>query len=100
MPSRPPVFRPKGWQPAPRKRPQVQDPFYGSAEWKRLREACLARDGHRCTDPHCTTPERGANGRLIADHIVPRREGGEDALPNLRTLCSACDNRRHGRRGG
>lgn len=100
MPSRPPIFRAPGWQPAPRKRPQVQEAYYGSAEWKRLREACLARDGHRCTNPHCTTPERGAGGRLIADHIIPRREGGEDALTNLRTLCPACDNRRHGKRGG
>jgi 5-methylcytosine-specific restriction endonuclease McrA len=48
--------------------------------------------------PDCPTPERGRGGVLIADHIEPRREGGPDELWNLRTLCSFCDGRRHGRR--
>lgn len=100
MPSRPPLYRPPGWKPAPAKRPEVQDPYYSSGAWKRLRAACLRRDAFRCTFEHCTTPNRGQDGRLIADHIVPRREGGADDLANLRTLCPACDNRRHGKRGG
>ncbi len=95
MPSRPPAHRPMGWKPAPSKRPEVQDPFYGSAEWKRLRAACIQRDGGRCVARDCKTPDRGHGGRLTADHIVERRKGGPDALTNLRTLCALCDGRRH-----
>jgi 5-methylcytosine-specific restriction endonuclease McrA len=99
MPTRPPIFRPPGWSPAPRKRPQIQDRFYGTQEWRKLREVCVARDGFRCTATDCTTLHRGHGGRLIVDHIVERRLGGPDQPSNLRTLCPACDNRRHGRRG-
>lgn len=102
MPTRPVVHRPPGWKPAPAKRPEAQDPFYGTAEWKRLRSATLKRDGYQCVglpgEP-CRTLGQGRGGRLIADHIQPRRAGGADKLSNLRTLCPACDNRRHGRRG-
>lgn len=80
------------------KRAAVQDPYYGTYEWKKLRAACIARDNGRCTAPTCTTVDRGYGGRLIADHIVERRAGGADALFNLRTLCPTCDNRRHGKR--
>jgi hypothetical protein len=38
MPTKPPTFRAPGWKPAA-KRKQVQDPFYQSALWKRLRAA-------------------------------------------------------------
>jgi 5-methylcytosine-specific restriction endonuclease McrA len=97
MPTKPPTFRAPGWKPAA-KRKQVQDPFYQSPLWKRLRAACLARDGYQCTMADCPTPDRGRSGVLIADHIKPRREGGADELWNLRTLCPFCDGRRHGRR--
>ena len=97
MPSRPPVFRPVGWKPAPRKRPEIQDPYYGTAEWKRLQRACLERDGYRCTDPNCTTQNRGHGGKLIAHHGKERRKGGADALWNLTTLCFACHERAHQR---
>lgn len=102
MPQRPPKHHPPGWRPAPAKRAAVQDPYYGTAAWKKLRAAALKRDDYQCVglpgDP-CRTPDRGRGGRLHVDHIQPRRDGGPDALPNLRTLCPACDNRRHGRRG-
>ena len=94
MPTKPPTFRAPGWKPAA-KRQQVQDPFYQSPLWRRLRAACLARDGYQCTMAGCPTPDRGRGGVLIADHIKPRREGGPDELQNLRTLCSFCDGRRH-----
>jgi 5-methylcytosine-specific restriction protein A len=97
MPSKPPLYRPRGWKPAP-KRPEVQEPYYQSAEWRRLRRLCLERDRYRCTTPGCPTSGRGQGGRLIADHIVERRDGGADALSNLRTLCSFCDGVRHGHR--
>jgi 5-methylcytosine-specific restriction endonuclease McrA len=97
MPNKPPVYRPPEWKPAS-KRPDVQEPYYQSAEWRRLRQQCLERDGYQCTRPDCPTPGRGRGGRLVADHIVERRDGGLDALPNLRTLCSYCDGVRHGYR--
>jgi 5-methylcytosine-specific restriction endonuclease McrA len=33
--------------------------------------------------------------RWICDHIIARKDGGADELWNLRTLCTACDARRH-----
>jgi 5-methylcytosine-specific restriction enzyme A len=99
MPNKPPTFRPPGWAPAPRKRQEVHDPYYGTQAWKRTRAAVLERDHYRCSAIDCTTPARGAGGRLIVDHVVERRDGGADHVSNLRTLCPSCDNRRHGRRG-
>ena len=99
MPWKPPVHRPAGWSPAKRVRTDAMDRFYDTAAWQRLREQIKRRDGHRCTAATCRTPDRGHGGRLIVDHIVPRRQGGSDAPDNLRTLCPACDNRRHGQRG-
>ncbi|MDO9712443.1 HNH endonuclease [Paracraurococcus lichenis] len=63
------------------------DPFYRSPEWQALRRAALKRDGHRCTTPGCTSTKR-----LTVDHIVSRRAGGANALPNLMTRCIDCDN--------
>lgn len=99
MPLRPPTFRAPGLVPAPNKRPEAHDPYYGSAEWKRLRIACLKRDGFRCAELDCETPNRGKGGRLIAHHIIDRRKGGPDTLANLRTRCPACDNRGHAEKG-
>jgi 5-methylcytosine-specific restriction endonuclease McrA len=58
----------------------------------------LARDGHRCT--HCGASVRGKGGARI-DHIVPLREAPGLAYEptNLRTLCTACDARRHREKG-
>ena len=70
------------------------DPYYQTPEWRALRKACVARDHGRCTTPGCT------HHGFIADHIVPRTKGGQDALSNLRTLCRTCDNRRHADKGG
>jgi 5-methylcytosine-specific restriction endonuclease McrA len=94
MPFAPPIHRG-----VPQPPPKKTDPFYQSPEWKALRQLVLARDRHRCIWPDCTTPGRGYGQRLIVDHIQPRREGGADVPANLRTLCPACDNRRHGRKG-
>ena len=33
--------------------------------------------------------------RLRAHHVVPREEGGPDALENLTTLCNPCHRRVH-----
>jgi 5-methylcytosine-specific restriction enzyme A len=98
VPQRPPLHRPPGWHPTPRG-PARPDPYYQSAEHRAFRAAVLQRDGYRCTDPLCTTWERGAGGRLIADHRIPRRAGGSNDPSNGRTLCPACDNRRHPEKG-
>jgi 5-methylcytosine-specific restriction enzyme A len=99
MPTKPPTFRPVGWTPAPNKRPEVHDRFYGTQAWKRIRSEVLKRDGHRCTASDCRTPSGGLGGRLVVDHIIERRNGGADHISNLRTLCPSCDNRRHARKG-
>jgi 5-methylcytosine-specific restriction endonuclease McrA len=96
MPSRPPIHRPPGWRPHP-KRPEVQQRFYGTAEWKRLREAALRRDGFRCTwidhGIRCLRPA------VVVDHIVERTDGGADTLENLRSLCRDHDAIRHRDKG-
>jgi 5-methylcytosine-specific restriction endonuclease McrA len=99
MPTRPPTFRPPGWTPAPNKRLEACEPYCGTQAWKRLRAQVVMRDGYQCMARDCSTPYRGIGGRLIVDHVVERRKGGADHPSNLRTLCSNCDNRRHGRRG-
>ena len=63
------------------------DPYYRSAEWRLLRKAALLRDGG-----HCATPGCEAKASHV-DHIVPRKAGGADALPNLRSLCASCHSR-------
>jgi len=95
MPKRPPVHRPAGWKPAERIYVPERDDFYHAAEWRRLRAAVKKRDRYRCVMPDCETPGRGGGGRLTVDHVVPRDQGGPDAMHNLRTLCSACDGKRH-----
>lgn len=62
------------------------DPFYHTPQWRALRTACLKRDHYRCTVPGCT------DRATTVDHIKRRRDGGADALHNLRSLCSTHDN--------
>ena len=66
---------------------KAADPFYFSPEWRALRLACFKRDRFKCTEPGCD--ERAC----VADHIVSRRNGGQDVLANLRALCRTHDNR-------
>jgi 5-methylcytosine-specific restriction endonuclease McrA len=99
MPTKPPVHRPPGWKP-PSRDPNAPDPYYKSKAHLRWRAAVLKRDGYTCTDPRCPTPNYGRGGRLIADHIVSRRDGGSDTdVNNGQTLCPACDNRKHRAKG-
>jgi len=57
--------------------------YYRTKAWKALRRAVLARDGGRCR--YC--------GRVArqADHIIPRKRGGADALENLVACCAPCN---------
>ena len=63
-------------------------PFAGARDRYRrlpqpLRQAVLARDGHRCT--RC-----GSTDALEVDHIQPQSRGGSDDPRNLRVLCRDC----------
>jgi len=74
------------------------DKFYSSPEWRALRRKVLARDGHCCT--MCGVSVRG-KGQSRVDHIqsVKARPDLALAAANCRTLCPACDNRRHSAKG-
>jgi 5-methylcytosine-specific restriction enzyme A len=61
--------------------PKEADPYYLTPEWRELRRQTLERDGGVCTVPGC------GRAAVVADHIVSRKAGGADALPNLRSLC-------------
>jgi 5-methylcytosine-specific restriction endonuclease McrA len=63
----------------------MSDPYYRTREWRELRSAALARDHYTCVVPGC-----GASATHV-DHIKRRRDGGADALPNLRSLCATHD---------
>jgi len=67
----------------------MSDPFYRTARWRKLRELVLSRH------PFCVTPGCGAVA-VVADHLVPRSEGGADSLENLVGRCIPCHNARRG----
>ncbi|MCB9512775.1 MAG: HNH endonuclease [Candidatus Latescibacteria bacterium] len=57
-----------------------------------LRRKILARDGHRCQGPGCTSTRY-----LEVHHRKPRANGGTNDPSNLITLCSACHQLHHAR---
>jgi 5-methylcytosine-specific restriction protein A len=58
------------------------------AAWAALRLKVLDRDGWTCQ--LCGKPlEKGPDA--TADHIVAKKNGGEDALYNLRAACRSCN---------
>lgn len=56
--------------------------YYQTKAWRRLSRAAIRRDGECAV---CM-----GTYRLTANHIIPRREGGPDSLPNLMTMCGPC----------
>jgi 5-methylcytosine-specific restriction enzyme A len=90
MPRRSPQHRPVGWQPAPKRNDPVHRRYHTQA-WQQTRRAVIARDAGLCT--LC-----GGPGNTV-DHIREVRDGGTDALSNLRLICAACHNRRHPDKG-
>ena len=72
--------------------PRVQrDRRYSSTNWRRARDATLARDGYRCQA--CGRQGRAGDRWLVADHKTPpHRYGGAFAdLDNLWCLCRGCN---------
>jgi 5-methylcytosine-specific restriction endonuclease McrA len=66
------------------------NPYYWSAHWRSLRQACLQRDRHTCVVAGC-----GSRHGLIVDHIQTRPNvpypTAADVITNLRTLCATHD---------
>lgn len=65
-------------------RESVAETWMNNPIWRRLRLACLRRDGYKCR--RCRKKGKGYQ----AHHIIPRDEGGGDYLGNLVTLCTKC----------
>lgn len=58
--------------------------------WRRRRALVLQRDGYRCQ-----VQGQGCTGQAThVDHVVPRGQGGTDALDNLRAACAHCNTSR------
>ena len=66
-----------------RGKPYQPDPYYQTPEWRMLRFDTLRRDKNTCR--YC-----GAYAHQ-ADHVIPRKRGGLDALSNLVACCSSCN---------
>jgi 5-methylcytosine-specific restriction endonuclease McrA len=81
-----------------KRKPKGTDPFYLTPEWHATRVRVLRRDGYTCTS--CGASVRG-KGLSRVDHIRTRKDAPHLAMDpnNLRTLCAACDNRRHSEKG-
>lgn len=56
--------------------------------WRRLRARVLARDHGLCQI--CDHNGFVTPGNIV-DHIVPKAEGGTDAMDNLQVLCPECN---------
>jgi HNH endonuclease len=75
------------------KKPQ---PAFARAISKELRALVLDRNGFTCQmcgavagEPHPYDPGRKA--RLHIGHVIDKSMGGKDELPNLRAICSVCN---------
>lgn len=65
---------------------------YASASWLRTRKQVIARDGGICQA--CGLPVSMDAGDAQVDHIIPKRDGGTDALENLQLLHRSCHSKK------
>lgn len=74
---------------------------YG-AKWRRLRKLVLNRDPIcKCVDDSCQCGGGGCmKASTDADHIIPKRDGGLDRMPNLQGLCHDCHSSKTAREDG
>lgn len=70
-------------------RPNAAQRGYCSKAWRQTRLAVIARDLGVCQLCGCVVESYAQ-----VDHIVPKAEGGSDAMSNLRLLCPSCHSRR------
>lgn len=89
MPWRVPTFRVR-WYKRPDDRPSSHARGYGSAAWKRVRLAVIARDGGACRQ--CgTLCHRPGDGHVDHIHRKPSSEVAEATpLEGLQLLCRRC----------
>lgn len=85
--------RSSGWQQWQQQRGSVTERGYGG-RWQRLRLKVLKRDDYLCQQCQALGLLTRASH---VDHIVPKSQGGDDALANLQSLCPACH---HAKTGG
>jgi 5-methylcytosine-specific restriction enzyme A len=80
----------------PRRRPNAPSaPLYASSAWRRLVQEVIAERGRRCEAEDCASPDRGASGRVVADHIVELKDGGPELdKNNIKLLCHQCHARK------
>jgi 5-methylcytosine-specific restriction protein A len=65
--------------------PKITDPHYLTAEHRAWRDEVLRRAGGRCQWPGCGS----SSGRMFADHIRERKDGGDPLDPaNGQCLCA------------
>jgi 5-methylcytosine-specific restriction protein A len=81
------------------------DEFYASKAWKEMVSALIKERGRRCENCGKTREDDGTFVRLIADHTIERRDGGDDLdHRNIKLMCSRAggNGRPHvdGSRGG
>lgn len=65
--------------------PKLAEQFYSSPQWRGLVADIKKMRGARCERAGCPTPTH----RVIADHVVERKDGGADLDPgNIELLCA------------
>lgn len=84
---------------------KVADNFYQSSAWRNLVSEIISERGQTCENCRKSHEDDGSSVRLIADHIVERRDGGPDLdKKNIQLLCvkEGGNGRRHsdGKLGG
>lgn len=68
----------------PLKNQQRDLPLKAYGTWPKIKEMIRERDDYRCQVCGKT------NGKLDVHHIIPRRDGGQDSMDNLITVCDGC----------
>lgn len=81
------------------------DPYYQSQGWKMLRNSFRAGytewNGEQVSNLFCLEcykAGRMKSGRHT-DHIIGRKQGGQDTHANLQTLCDSCHARKSANEG-
>lgn len=80
----------------PTKAKRKQTPPYPD-DWATMATLVRQRDGHQCRNCGALGGPRDGDTELHVDHQHPRSRDGPDHPSNLRTLCRACHEARHGR---